>query len=154
MVSYCLAEFEAAVEADVSLQEKLKAAVTPADVVAIANSTGFAVIEEDLLAAKAEQEQFVAFLEAVNADASLLDKMRNITDSAAIVEVAGEAGFCFSKTLLEKAQLLSQRELAKRELTDEELDMASGGIAPLVALGIGAGALFGGGVLVGWLYSL
>ena len=65
------------------------------------------------------EEQLKAFWEAIQADSALKQKLQGVTDLGAIVDIAKEAGFTISVEELEQAQ---------KELSDEQLDGAAGGI--------------------------
>ena len=64
------------------------------------------------------EEQFKAFWEAIQSDSALQQKLKGVSDSAAIVDIAKEAGFTISAEELQSAQV---------ELSDEQLDGAAGG---------------------------
>ena len=65
------------------------------------------------------EEQLKAFWDAIQADSALQQKLQGVTDLGAIVDIAKEAGFTISVEELEQAQ---------KELSDEQLDGATGGI--------------------------
>ena len=65
------------------------------------------------------EEQLKAFWEATQADSALQQKLQGVTDLGAIVDIAREAGFTISVEKLEQAQ---------KELSDEQLDGATGGL--------------------------
>ena len=65
------------------------------------------------------EEQLKAFWEATQADSALHQKLQGVTDLGAIVDIAKEAGFTISVEELEQAQ---------KELSDEQLDGATGGL--------------------------
>ena len=65
------------------------------------------------------EEQLKAFWEATQADSALQQKLQGVTDLGAIVGIAKEAGFTISVEELEQAQ---------KELSDEQLDGATGGL--------------------------
>ena len=73
-------------------------------------------------------EQLSAFLEAVKADAGLLEKLKGASDLDAAVAIAKEAGFDVSK-----ADFLNFQPNQAIELSDEELENVSGGVTPLAA---------------------
>ena len=64
------------------------------------------------------EEQLKAFWDATQADSALQQKLQGVTDLGAIVDIAKEAGFTISVEELEQAQ---------KELSDEQLDGATGG---------------------------
>ena len=66
------------------------------------------------------EEQLKAFWEATQADSALQQKLQGVTDLGAIVDIAKEAGFTISVEELEQAQ---------KELSDEQLDGATGGFS-------------------------
>ena len=69
------------------------------------------------------EEQLKAFLEKVKADTSLQEKLIAVkSDADAVVAIANEAGFMISADDLKKAQ---------SEISDEELEEASGGTISL-----------------------
>ena len=68
------------------------------------------------------EEQLKAFLEKVKADTSLQEKLKAASDANAASAIAKEAGFSISADEFTKAQ-------STRELSDEELDGAAGGLA-------------------------
>ena len=65
------------------------------------------------------EEQLKAFWDATQADSALQQKLQGVTDLGAIVDIAKEAGFTISVEELEQAQ---------KELSDEQLDGATGGL--------------------------
>ena len=64
------------------------------------------------------EEQLKAFLEKVQGDTSLQEKLNAAADSDAVLAIAKEAGFSISPDDLKKAQA---------EVSDEELEGAAGG---------------------------
>ena len=64
------------------------------------------------------EEQLKAFLEKVQGDTSLQEKLNAAADSDAALAIANEAGFSISADDLKKAQ---------SEVSDEEMENASGG---------------------------
>ncbi len=64
------------------------------------------------------EEQLKAFLEAVNADAGLLEKLKAATDAESVVAIAKAAGFVISAEELKKSQA---------EISEEELEGVAGG---------------------------
>jgi len=95
-------------------------------------------------------EQLSAFLEAVKADAGLLEKLKGASDLDAVLVVAKDAGFDVSK-----ADFLNYQPNQAIELSDEELENVSGGLTP-VAAGLawllGAEAV-GLGVAMGFMFA-
>jgi predicted ribosomally synthesized peptide with nif11-like leader len=68
------------------------------------------------------EEQLKGFWEAIQADPSLQEKLKDIKDIATIESIAKEAGFEISAEDLANA---------KQELSDEDLEQASGGTVNL-----------------------
>ena len=68
------------------------------------------------------EEQLSAFLEAVKADAGLLEKLKGATDLDAAVSIAKAAGCDVSK-----ADWLKYQAKRTLELSDEELEGVAGG---------------------------
>ena len=64
------------------------------------------------------EDQFKAFLEAVKADAGLLEKLKAAADIDALVAIAKEAGFSISAHDLTKAE---------SKLSEAELEGVAGG---------------------------
>ena len=64
------------------------------------------------------EEQLKAFLEKVNTDTSLQEKLKAAGDVGAALTIARDAGFSISTADLEKAQ---------SELSEEELEDVAGG---------------------------
>ena len=64
------------------------------------------------------EEQLKAFLEKVQDDTNLQEKLKAAADSDEVIAIAKEAGFMFSADELTKAQ---------SELAEDELESASGG---------------------------
>ena len=64
------------------------------------------------------EEQLKAFLEKVQVDTSLQEKLKAAGDSDAVLAIAKDAGFSISADDLTKAQ---------SELSDEDLDEIAGG---------------------------
>ena len=67
------------------------------------------------------EEQLKAFLEKLKADTSLQEKLNGAADADAVVEIAKEAGFAIT------AEDIQSMQSATVELSDEELEGASGG---------------------------
>ena len=67
------------------------------------------------------EEQLKAFLEKVKADTSLQEKLNEAADADAVVEIAKAAGFAIT------AEDIQSMQSATVELSDEELEGASGG---------------------------
>ena len=67
------------------------------------------------------EEQLNAFLEKVKSDTSLQDKLKGAASPEAAVEIAKEAGFSIT------AEDIQSMQSATVELSDEELEGASGG---------------------------
>ncbi|QBE69385.1 hypothetical protein SynWH8101_1803 [Synechococcus sp. WH 8101] len=65
------------------------------------------------------EDQLIAFLEAVKADAGLQERLKIAKDADAVVAIAQAAGFVISANDLMKAQA---------ELSDEELEGVAGGV--------------------------
>ena len=74
------------------------------------------------------QDQLKAFLAKVEADAALQELLKTAANPEAVVGIAKEAGFEISEESL----------MALRELSDEELEQAAGGM-------FGSGGLFANG---------
>jgi len=70
------------------------------------------------------EEQLKAFWEAVQADTSLQEKLRDKPDADSIASIAKEAGFEITADELKKAQ---------SELSDEQLDGVAGGFTARVS---------------------
>ena len=64
------------------------------------------------------EEQLKAFLEKVQGDTSLQEKLKGVSDADAVTAIAKEAGFSVSADNLTKAP---------SELSDEELEGVAGG---------------------------
>ena len=64
------------------------------------------------------EEQLKAFLEKVNADTSLQEKLKAAADGNAVVAIAKEAGFSISADDITKAQ---------SEISEKELESVAGG---------------------------
>ena len=64
------------------------------------------------------EEQLKAFLEKVQGDTRLQEKLKAAADSDAVLAIAKDAGFSISADDLKKAQ---------SEVSDEELEAAAGG---------------------------
>jgi predicted ribosomally synthesized peptide with nif11-like leader len=65
------------------------------------------------------EDQLKAFMEAVNSDSSLQDKLKEASDVDAVVGIAKGAGFAISAYDLKSAQ---------GELSNKELETVAGGI--------------------------
>lgn len=90
-------------------------------------------------------EQFIAFIEAIQANPILLEKLNNATDADTIVAIAKEAGFVITNEEVEDRleQVLDEEE----ELTVEQLEAVAGGAVFCVT----GAAIVGGGTLGGVL---
>ena len=73
------------------------------------------------------EEQLKAFLEKVQADTSLQEKLKAAADADAVAAIAKEAGFSISADVLKNAQ---------SELSEEELEGVAGGGCPPDIMGI------------------
>ena len=62
------------------------------------------------------EEQLKGFLEAVNADAGLQEKLKAAADTDAVVEIAKATGFVISAEELEALALQAQAEMSEEEL--------------------------------------
>ena len=71
------------------------------------------------------EEQLKAFWEAVQADTSLQEKLRALTDADSIASIAKEAGFEITADEV-KTALSGMR---RRALSDEQLDGVAGGVS-------------------------
>ena len=69
------------------------------------------------------EEQLKAFWEAVQADARLQTKLRNVTDPAVVAEIAKAAGFVISAD-----EFKSPHSDLTPDLTEEELEAITGGV--------------------------
>ena len=67
------------------------------------------------------EEQLKAFLEKVNADTSLQEKLKAAADADAVTAIAKEAGFSINAADIQSMQY---------GVSDEELEGAAGGTAP------------------------
>ena len=67
------------------------------------------------------EEQLNAFLEKVKGDTTLQEKLNGAADADAVVEIAKEAGFAIT------AENIQSMQSPTAELSDEELEEASGG---------------------------
>ena len=82
------------------------------------------------------EEQLKAFLEAVKADAGLQEKLKAAGDADAVVAIAKEAGFSIT------AEDIQSMKSATGEVSDEELEGATGGaVAVMSLLGLCLGCL-------------
>jgi predicted ribosomally synthesized peptide with nif11-like leader len=72
-------------------------------------------------------DQFKAFLGAVAADSSLLEKLNGVPDADAAVAIAKEAGFAISTEAVEN-HLKEKMKESEEELTDEQLGAVTGGV--------------------------
>jgi predicted ribosomally synthesized peptide with nif11-like leader len=62
------------------------------------------------------EDQLKAFLEAVKADAGLLEKLKDAVDPDAVVAIAKEAGF-----------VISAEGISDEEVSEKELESVAGG---------------------------
>ena len=69
------------------------------------------------------EEPLKSFLEKVQGDTSLQDKLKAATNADAVVEIAKASGFVISADDLKKAQA---------EVSDAELEAAAGGTIPII----------------------
>ena len=67
------------------------------------------------------EEQLKAFLEKVQGDTSLQEKLKAAASPEAVIEIAKEAGFAIT------AEDIQSMQSATVEVSDEELEGASGG---------------------------
>jgi predicted ribosomally synthesized peptide with nif11-like leader len=66
------------------------------------------------------EEQLIAFLEAVKADAGLQEQMKSAADADSVVAFAKAAGFVISAEELQRAQA---------EVSEDELEGVAGGLS-------------------------
>ena len=88
------------------------------------------------------QELISDFLDKLNDDAELRNKINNAADLDAVVAIANTAGFDISK-----ADLIRNEATQALELSDKELEGVSGGtltFAVCITAAIGTAAAFGG----------
>ena len=71
------------------------------------------------------EEQLKAFLEKVKGDTSLQERLKAAASPEAAIEIAKEAGFSITSEDIQSTAELS----ITRELSDEELEGAAGGLA-------------------------
>ncbi len=84
------------------------------------------------------EEQLKAFVEKVKADTSLQEKIKAAASPEAAIEIAKEAGFLIT------AEDIQSMQSSTVELSDEELEGAAGGRAPVGVTGwVGCGAAAG-----------
>ena len=69
------------------------------------------------------EEQLKSFLEKVQGDTSLQEKLKAAADQDAVLAIAKDAGFSISPDDLKKAQA---------EVSDAELEAAAGGTIPIL----------------------
>jgi predicted ribosomally synthesized peptide with nif11-like leader len=69
------------------------------------------------------EEQLKAFLDALQGDTALQERLKAAADTDAVVALAREAGFAISKAEMLKVHGVQQTW----ELSDEELESAAGG---------------------------
>ena len=67
------------------------------------------------------EEQLKAFLEKVKADTNIQEKLKAAASPEAAIEIAKEAGFAIT------AEDIQSMQSSTKELSDEELEGASGG---------------------------
>ena len=79
------------------------------------------------------EEQLNAFLEKVETDTELQDKLNGAADSDAVVEIAKEAGFSIT------AEDFHSMQSATVEVSDEELEAAAGGGGEIIKASIKMG---------------
>ncbi|QNJ18967.1 nif11-like leader peptide domain protein [Synechococcus sp. A18-25c] len=79
------------------------------------------------------EEQLKAFLEKVMADTSLQEKLKAAASPEAAIEIAKDAGFSIT------AEDVQSMQSATVEVSDEELEGASGGGYPTATCGWGLG---------------
>ena len=76
------------------------------------------------------EEQLKAFLEKVNSDTELQEKLRTAASPEAGLEIAKEAGFSITSEDIQTMQS------ATGEVSDKELEEAAGGVTVIVCGGI------------------
>ena len=84
------------------------------------------------------EEQLNAFLEKVNGDTSLQEKLKAAASPEAAIEIAKEAGFAIT------AEDIQSMQSATVELSDEELEGAAGGYATVHTVWCNAAGATGG----------
>ena len=72
------------------------------------------------------EEQLKAFIEKVQDDTSLQEKLKAAADANAVAAIAKEAGFNISSDDLNKAQ--SELSDEESELSDDDLESVAGGV--------------------------
>ena len=102
------------------------------------------------------KEQLSSFLEAVNADTALQEKLKDAAEPDAVAAIAHSAGFeSVSSELVTDFLEYVDAQSASEQEDNQELSAVSGGLSPLAIGGIASGALAGVGVIAGavWAYQ-
>ena len=103
------------------------------------------------------KEQFLSFLEAVNTDSALQEKLKDAAEPDAVAAIAQSAGFeSVSPELVTDFLEYVAAQSASEQNNEQELSAVSGGLSPLAIGGIASSAVVAGaGVIAGavWAFS-
>ena len=99
------------------------------------------------------KDQFISFLEAVNTDTALQEKLKDAAEPDAVAAIAQSAGYgSVSAELVADFLEYVATQSASDPEGEEELSTVSGGLSPLAIGAIASGALAGVGVIAGGAY--
>ena len=95
------------------------------------------------------KKQFLSFLEAVNTDSALQEKLKDAAEPDAVAAIAQSAGFesVSPELVTDFLEYVAAQSTIQQE-GDQELSAVSGGLSPLAIAGIASGAV-AGAALVG-----
>jgi predicted ribosomally synthesized peptide with nif11-like leader len=102
------------------------------------------------------KDQLRSFLEAVNTDTALQEKLKDADEHDAVAAIAKSAGFeSVSPDLITDFLEYVAAQSASEQEGEQELSAVSGGLSPLAIAGIATGAVAGAGVIAGavWAFS-
>ena len=95
--------------------------------------------------------QFIAFIEAIQANPILMEKLNSATDADTVVATAKEAGFIITNQEVEE-RLEKLFEDSEEDLTAEQLEAVAGGaFFCMTGAAIAGGAVAGGAF--GWFLT-
>ena len=103
------------------------------------------------------KEQFLSFMEAVNTDTALQEKLKDADEPDAVAAIAQSAGFesVSPELVTDFLEYVAAQSTIQQEEA-QELSAVSGGLSPLAIAGIASGAVVAGaGVIAGaiWAFS-
>ena len=117
----------------------------------LTNDGGWVIMRNHSSSTQAmSKEQFLSFLEAVNTDSALQEKLKDAAEPDAVAAIAQSAGFqSVSPELVTDFLEYVAAQSASEQEGEQELSTVSGGLSAGAITGIASGAVAGVGVIAG-----